>query len=93
MSPSKRQTEYKYILLHSDGQFERVYPTSLKDKRTLINADRISMIGNSSQDLGFITNELMFGLQLNVVASQLAETDLYGSVLIEDREHRFKDIP
>jgi hypothetical protein len=34
----------------------------------------------------------MFGLQLNIVATQLAQTNLYGSVLIEDREHKFKHL-
>jgi len=34
----------------------------------------------------------MFGLQLNIVATQLAEINLYGSVLIEDQEHKFKNL-
>ena len=89
---NNQTTDYKYILLHSDGQFERVYPKNLKDKKNIINADRISIIGNSTHDLVFIFNELMFGLQLNIVATQLAQTNLYGSVLIEDREHKFKHL-
>jgi hypothetical protein len=33
---NNQTTDYKYILLHSDGQFERVYPKNLKDKKILL---------------------------------------------------------
>jgi hypothetical protein len=83
---------YKYILVHPDGKFERVYPTSLEEKKHILGTKRISMTGNLDRDLVFIFSEVMFGLELNFVATQLADTNLYGSVLIEDREDRFCNI-
>jgi len=33
---NNQTTNYKYILLHSDEKFERVYPKNLKDKKILL---------------------------------------------------------
>lgn len=97
----QRVEQFKYILLHPDGSFKRVYPTNVEEKKQLISADRLAMMPNNMEGNGASSiGELVFivgercrnGLEYNDVASQLAGFNLYGTVLIEDRNDRFESI-
>jgi hypothetical protein len=92
---------YKYILLNSDGDFRRVYPVTKEDKLKLIGAQKFVVSSNSSIGHGANNGTLIFisdehginkGLEYNEIASKLAGYELYGDILIEDRDNRWHRI-